>query len=201
MSPGVGLGSSTEEVVKRTTVIIKTAKKEKEAAFYMPPRIIDEFLSFFEDKKQPFLKEFLSEVVIQSPTTGLVVFSANVFYQLIEDTRKRSYRGLAVAEEEIQNAGRRMSGGQVVGKKEFEIAIGPVVKTFRERYRQATRTGFLDSVADLDLIVLSKELGGYLVTSDEGVVFWGRLFGVKEMPAPVFGAKMKRYEPLPHRQE
>ena len=61
-----------------------------------------------------------------------------------------------------------------------------LLKKFRERYRNATRAGFLDSVADLDLIMLSLEQDGYLVTTDEGVLNWGRYFGVKEMPSQLF---------------
>ena len=64
--------------------------------------------------------------------------------------------------------------------KDFQIQIGSVIKKFRERYRQATRFSFLDSLADLDLIVLTKEIDGNLVSSDEGVILWGRKFGVKE---------------------
>jgi RNA ligase partner protein len=117
---------------------------------------------------------------------------ASVFYQLVEDIRFRSYRGLSVGEEEIQKAGREMMGKADLDKKNFQITIGSIIKTFRDRYRQATRTGFLDSVADLDLIMLTKELDGYLVSTDEGVIKWGRTFGVKEITAPVFGEKMKR---------
>jgi predicted DNA-binding protein (UPF0278 family) len=84
-----------------------------------------------------------------------------------------------------------MQGKAGLSKKEFEMTIGEVVKKYRERYRQATRTGFLDSLADLDSILLAKELNGILVSTDEGVLDWGRVFGVKEMPASVFGAKMR----------
>ena len=86
-----------------------------------------------------------------------------------------------------------MVGQKAESKKDFQIAIGKFIKNFRDRYRNATRTGFLDSIADLDLIVLSKEIDGFLVTSDEGVLFWGRIFGIKEMPASVF---QKRLEDL-----
>lgn len=86
-----------------------------------------------------------------------------------------------------------MSGKKTESKKDFQITIGKFIKNFRARYRNATRTGFLDSVADLDLIILSKEIDGFLVTSDEGVLSWGRTFGIKEMPTSVF---QKRLEDL-----
>ena len=116
-----------------------------------------------------------------------------IFYRLVEDIRNRSYRGLNIAEEEIIKAGEMASGKKFESKKDFQITIGKFIKNFRDRYRNATRTGFLDSVADLDLIVLSKEINGFLVTSDEGVLSWGRIFGIKEMPASIF---QKRLEDL-----
>ncbi|OGK49733.1 hypothetical protein A3A56_03960 [Candidatus Roizmanbacteria bacterium RIFCSPLOWO2_01_FULL_40_32] len=66
---------------------------------------------------------------------------------------------------------------------EYQKTMGEVVTKLRERYRQATRFNFLDSVADLDLIVLVRELDAYLVSADEGVIRWGRMFGVKEVAA------------------
>lgn len=190
---GLEMGKNTEEIVVKLTETIKKLKKNSKANFYMPPRIVDEFLSFFEDKEQGFIKNFLSVVDIKSPNSSGADFSSKIFYQLIEDIRNRSYRGLNIAEEEIIKAGEMTSGKKYESKKDFQIEIGKFIKNFRNRYRNATRTGFLDSVADLDLIVLSKEVNGFLVTSDEGVLSWGRIFGIKEMPASVF---QKRLEDL-----
>ena len=188
---GLGMGKNTEGIVVKLTEIIKKLKKNSKAVFYMPPRIVDEFLSFFENKEQLFIKNFLSVVDIKSPNYSEVKFSSLVFYKLIEDIRTRSYRGLNIAEEEIVRAGEMAMGKKYESKKDFQIAIGKFVKNFRDRYRNATRTGFLDSVADLDLIVLSKEVDGFLVTSDEGVLVWGRTFGIKEMPASIFQKRLE----------
>lgn len=191
MEEGLNLGEKTEEVVVRLTKIANKLKKDKQAVFYMPPRIVDEFLSFFENKEQLFIKEFLASIHIQSPSVGSITFPATVFYQLVEDIRDRSYRGLRIGEEEIERAGILMQGKKDLSKKDFQITIGEVTKKFRERYRQATRVGFLDSLGDLDVIMLARQLDGVLVSTDEGLLQWGRVFGVKEMPAAVFGAKMK----------
>lgn len=188
---GLEMGENTEEITVKLTEIIKKLKKNSKASFYMPPRIVDEFLSFFEDKNQEFIKNFLSGVNIKSPNPSGVNFSSKVFYRLIEDIRNRSYRGLSIAEEEIIKAGEATSGKKFESKKDFQITIGKFIKNFRDRYRNATRTGFLDSVADLDLIILSKEVDGFLVTSDEGVLSWGRIFGIKEMPASVFRKRLE----------
>ena len=200
MEAGLGLGKKTEEIIINLTNIISRLKKKKKAEFFMPPSIVSEFLGFFpayrqagENKEQLFLKNFLSVIVIKSPEKSKISFPSTVFYQLIEDIRARSYRGLNISEEEIESAGRSMMKEKDLGKKDFQIKIGATIKNFRSRYRNATRTGFLDSVADLDLIVLAIEQGAFLISTDEGVLNWGRLFGVKEMPSLVF---QKRLEAL-----
>ena len=190
MGSGLEMGKDTELVVKNMTSLVQNNKTSDSAAFFMPPHIIDEFLGFFEDKNQSFIKEFLAGIIIKSPDYYKLNINGAIFYDLIEDVRSRNYRGLTISEEEIVSAGKLMVGKQGTDKRGFETTIGPVIKKFRERYRQATRLGFLDSVADLDLIMLTKEQDGFLVSSDEGVLKWGRRFGVKEMPASIFASKL-----------
>lgn len=194
MEGGLGLGEKTEAVTKNFTQAAKKLHQEKNAEFFMPPKIVDEYLSFFEDKNQSFIKEFLNQITIKSPDIGQVQIAGAVFYRLIESIRERSLRGLRIGEEEIFKASKSMMGEKELSKKDFEIKTGQTVKSFRERYRQATRFGFIDSLADLDLIILAKEVDGYLVSTDEGVIKWGREFGVKELPAGVFGSLLYHRE-------
>ncbi len=192
MEAGFDLGNTTQEVVETVTAIALKEKQTEQAEFFIPPRVVDEFLSFFEDKNQPFIKEFLSAITIKSPDQSKFSFPAQIFYELIEDVRLRNYQGLQVAQEEIEQAGKIMAGVNTASAKEFQMKIGPVIKKFRQRFRQATRVGFLDSLADLDLILLAKELDGFLVTSDEGVFRWGRKFGVKEIRPALWRKQLQR---------
>lgn len=199
MEAGLNLGDKTEEVVRRLTEMARKLKSANKAEFFMPPRVVDEFLSFFENKEQPFLKDFLSVITVKSPDVSRMMFPAQIFYELVADIRERSYRGLNIGEEEIEKAGKVMldksfdfaQDKKTLTTKDFQISIGPIIKKFRERYRQATRLGFLDSVADLDLIVLTKVLEGNLVSSDEGVIRWGRMFGIKETPVAVWRKQLE----------
>jgi RNA ligase partner protein len=188
-----GFEKKTEAVVVGLTNLIKRLKKNNKAEFFLPPRVVDEFLSFFSNKEQAFIKDFLSIITVKSPNYEKIFLSADIFLKLVIDVRQRTYRGAALAEEEIINAARLMLGKQIKEKKYFEIETGEVVRRFRERYRRATRFGFLDSAADLDLIILAKEIDGFLVSSDEGVINWGRLFGVKELNPSLL---RKRFEEL-----
>lgn len=187
---GSDLGGKTEEVVKNVSLLAKKLKTQKKGELFMPPRAIDEFLSFFEDKNQPFIKDFLAAITIKSPEIEEVDVPNQAFHLLIDDVRQRNLRGLNIAEEEITNAGRLFMGKKDLPLKDFQIQVGGIIKKFRERYRNATRTGFLDSLADLDCIVLAKEQDGILISTDEGVLKWARIFGVKEMPAAAWRKQM-----------
>lgn len=191
MEAKLGMGNKTEDIIRAlTSAMVK--KKQQGDVFYMPPRIVDELLGFFEDPKQQFLTEFLAEVVVKSPELQNIQIGANIFYKLINEIRVRSYRGMDVGEESIKKGAEMFIGKEHMDRVAFEKTIGPTVKNFRERYRNATRVGFLDSLADLDIIMLAKETDGFVISTDEGVLKWGRMFGIKEMPSYIFGDTMQR---------
>ncbi len=183
-----GFGNASKDVIVGFTSLAKKLKKENRAEFFMPPRIVDELVGFFNQEN--FIKDFFSVITIKSPDLSKVQFSAGVFYQLVNEMRERSYRGLKVAEESVIKGGKEMIGGKELNKIEFEKKIGGTIKTLRERHRQATRFNFLDSVADLDLIVLTKEIDGFLVSSDGGLIRWGRVFGIKEVTPSLFRERL-----------
>lgn len=190
MEAGLNMGKTTEEVVRNITNISIQLKKNKKAEFYFSPRVVDEFLSFFENKTQGFIQDLLSSITIKSPDIGQLQIPAETFSQLVEEIRLRSYRGLVIGEEEIKNTANGFSGKEALGKMDFEIAVGTHIKKFRERYRNATRTGFVDSMADFDCIILAKIIDGCLVSTDEGLLSWGRKFGIKEVPVAVWKKRL-----------
>jgi RNA ligase partner protein len=194
MQAGLRFGETTEKVIENMMLC------GKEVKLYMPPRIVEEFLSFFENKEQDILKKLLAEITVKSPNIDSFQFPASIFYTLVDDIRNRSYRGLRTGEEEIEQAAQSFMGASSLTKMEFQKKIGVQIKGFRDRYRQATRVGFLDSVADLDIIVLAKEVDGTVISTDEGLLKWSRLFGVKEMSVSVFGEKMSALVPNLRRQ-
>jgi len=188
-----GFGKNPKDVIINFTQLANKIKKQGKAEFFMPPRISEELASFFNQEN--FIKDFFNVMTIKSPDLSNVQFSAAVFYQLIDEVRERSYRGLKIAEETVIAGAKKMMGKGILNKIEFEKEIGSAIKNLRERYRKATRFNFLDSVADLDLIVLAKELDGFLVSSDEGVIRWGRIFGVKEVPPSLFRERLLSFLP------
>ena len=192
MEGRMGFGDKTEEVIRGVTQTIKQLTKDQSAQCFISPRIAEEIRGFFEDPHQQFLKDFLGSVTIKSPDLNTIQFPATVFAQYVEENRTRAYRGMTVAEEEIQKAGNMFMGKEILGKKEFQMTVGTIIKGFRERFRNATRVGYIDSLGDLDLIMLAKEQNGSVVTTDEGLLRWARICGVKEIPASVWGEKIRQ---------
>lgn len=193
MQANMGLGHKTEEIVVAMTKAIQSAKDKGLAEIYMPPPIVAEIESFFDDPSQTFLQNFFAQITVKSPTLGNLQTSATIVGEIILETRNRAFRGMKVGEEEITNAAAAFMGKEALGNKEFQMAVGQIVSKYRERFRNATRTGFIDSVADFELIMLACELDGILISTDEGVISWGRKFGVKEMNPSVFGKKLLSY--------
>lgn len=193
MEARLGLGDTTEGIIRQITEAFQKEKAQKDIKLLMPPAIVEEILSFFEDPKQEFLLDFFKIITVQSPSLAELSVPATIMSTFIEETKERAYRGMKVGEEEMYKVGTLFMGKEVLPQKEFQMTIGKGVKTYRDRFRNATRTGFLDSQVDFDLIMLAKEQDGDLITTDEGVIRWGRLFGVKEMSPSVFGKKIQEY--------
>lgn len=184
-----GFGDSPKQIFASVTDYARRLRKAGEAEFFMPPRIVDEILTFVSSDEE-YIKDFLSEITVKAPDQSKIQFPAGVFYDIVEDIRHRSYRGLQVAEEELDNASKAMLATGEVNHIEYQKSVGEHIKRLRDRYRNATRVKFLDSLADLDVIVLAKELDGYVVSADEGVILWARKFGVKEAIPNVFKGQL-----------
>ncbi len=181
LQSGLTWGKNSKDVIDEFVRLGGALVHAKKASFYMTPGIVEEFNTFYPEQPS-FMREFLNIMAIKSPNTSQSVIGARVVCELVEEARARAYRGMKVAEEEIDQAAKSMIGAQMTaGSVEYQKNLGVVVTKFRERYRHATRFNFLDSVVDLELILLAKELNGALVSADEGVVRWGRLIGVGEI--------------------
>ena len=192
MEAQLGLGNSTKEILENLVKILPIAQKQQEVVV-VPPAIVQEMESFFDNQDGSVLKAFLGFVTVRSPSVCDISISGAIFNTLIDDYRSRAYRGMKVSEEEITKTAEMFMGKEVLPQKEFQITIGKIVTSLRDRYRNATRTGTIDSQADFELIMIAKESQGALVTSDEGVKLWARKIGVTEMSSQVFGKKMRAY--------
>lgn len=175
------LGTNPKLIFESLTDYARKLRVAGQAQFYMPPAIVDELMTFVKGDED-YIRSYLAEITVKAPEKAGMSFGAGVFYDIVEDIRHRSYRGLQVAEEELARAVQEMlPRGAEMSKIDYQKAIGTHISKLRDRYRTATRVKFLDSVADLDIIALAKELDGTVVSADEGVIQWARKFGVREV--------------------
>lgn len=141
---------------------------------YMPPSVFSELKNFVEAKAMEEL-----ELVIRkrAPNTYGIYLPAAVLYDFIEDVRTRINKGLRLAEEFA---------------KDNRPDNDEKLRRLRDKYRDAMRTGIIDSKEDFELVLLAKELEATLVTSDEGVIKFADQIGCAWLPADKFHAALKK---------
>jgi len=175
------LGDNKEQVLEQFSALALPLVKEGKLALYTTPDSFKELSSFFEDQTKE-LSQLSSLLTIASPNSNELKVSAYLFSELIAETGKRLYRGLRIAEELVKESQKHPPS------QERE---NPLVSTLRDKYRRATREGFIDSTTDLGLIFLSYEKQAPLVTSDGGLINWARNFGCQEILPEAFVEKIK----------
>ena len=135
-------------------------------SFYMPTSVYEEFNKMVElGSLKP---KFEIAVRIRSPRRYNLMVPAEFLYEFIEEIRYRINKGLRIAEEHTKEAG-----------KLKEEDVGKLINKLREKYREALRAGIIDSKEDLDVLLLSYELDGVLVSGDEGLRSWADKVGIK----------------------
>jgi RNA ligase partner protein len=144
---------------------VDIVKKNREIDVYIPSSIYKELSHFIDNV------EILSPYVrVRTPNLYNVYIPAAVIYSFIDEVRDRINKGLRIAEEYAR----------LTNVKAEDIA------KLRERYREALRTGIIDSKEDFEAIILSKELDATLVTADEGMINLAKEIGCEFMSPQAF---------------
>ena len=177
----IDLGKNKKEVVANFIKLSSPLITNNNIKLITTPGALKEIESFFEDQKP--IQDLLKILTINSPSLNELSFSAVLFFDLVEEIGKRLYRGLRIAEEPI-----KQMVSQTNPKKELARIY---IKELRDKYRRATREGFLDSTIDLELILLAKQTNAVIVTSDKGLLTWARKFGCQEILPENFVGKLK----------
>ncbi len=152
-------GSPTEAI----NGFLALAEQIPELEFYMPSSIFNELMNFVDQKKVPGRLMVLLRQ--KPPSKHELTCPAVLLYELIDEMRERTNKGLRIAEKAVRS---------VNGTDEREVIQG-----MRKNYRVALREGILDSKEDVDLILLAKELDALLVTVDHGAIIWAEKLGVR----------------------
>jgi RNA ligase partner protein len=153
--------------------ILRSISKNHNVKVMMPPSIFAELKNFLDQKSIDSLELIIT---IRSPSVHDMKLPAAIFYDFIDDVRERVNKGLRLAED-------------------FARDNAPdndeKLKKLREKYRQAMRTGILDSKEDLELVLLAKELDATLVSGDEGAVKFAKDLGCTLYGASKFHTYLK----------
>ncbi len=136
------------------------------AEFYMPLSVYDELQKMV--KLNGLIPKFELVIRLRNPRKCNLLIPAEFVYDFISDLRNRINKGLRVAEEHVRNA---------QGKSRENL--GEVIRSLREKYREALRQGILDSKEDVEVILLAYELDAILVSADEGIRKWAKELGIK----------------------
>ena len=140
----------------------------------MPPAVFNELKNFVDAKA---MEELELTVKRRAPNTYGIYLPAAVLYDFIDDVRLRINKGLRLAEDFA---------------KDNQPDNDEKLRKLRDKYRDAMRTGILDSKEDFELVLLAKELEATLVSSDEGVLKFADQIGCERLPADKFHALMKK---------
>ncbi|MDI6851213.1 MAG: RNA ligase partner protein [bacterium] len=154
-------GKSAKEAFRNFLELAKGSKSEFE--FYMPPSVFEELNLILGEESIP--PEVDLTIKLKSPKRFNIEVPGFLLYELIEEVRNRINKGLRVAEEAV-----------LVAEKQSKEKI---INRLRNKYREALRSGIIDSTEDVDLILLAMELGAAIVSADEGVRKWAEKLGVR----------------------
>jgi RNA ligase partner protein len=142
--------------------------------FYIPPIVFKELANFVTPKS---LSEFELVVKKRAPNTFGIYLPAAVFYDFIEDIRGRMNKGMRLAEDFATD-----------NSPNNDVKL----RKLRDKYRDAMRSGILDSKEDFELVLLAKELEAALVSSDEGVVKFAHQIGCECIDPTKFHSMLSR---------
>jgi hypothetical protein len=152
---------------------VKLAKKREGFEFFMPSLTFKELQNFITKDTAEELDMVIKK---RSPNLYSIYLPAAVLYNFVDELRGRMDKGLRVAEQfAIDNTPDNQSK----------------VKTLREKYREALRTGIVDSKEDFEVLMLAKELDATIVTSDEGVIKFASQVGCEWLNASRFYKMLK----------
>jgi uncharacterized protein len=148
---------------------IEKAKK-KNIPVYIPPSVMRELFGFLNPDRIP--KDLISWIRKKPPKKYEIFVPSLFLYELIEETRQRTNKGLRIAE--------KYSHYSFSKKKPEE----DLIKGLRTEFRTALREGIIDSKQDVDLLILAKELNSPLISADQGLIEWADKLGVESIPIP-----------------
>jgi len=179
--------TSLEEVVHEIANLMKEARLRLKARFYMTPSTWSELRRILIGNSVSIdaVHDIATWITVKAPDKLSLQIPASIFSEYVADIRRRLIKGLRVAETAVRKAAREC-------KSSPDQCVGDAIRDLRDKYREATRKGLVDSVEDLDTILLAIELKGIIVTSDQGIKRLGEQLGIIVIDPVDFVIMMRR---------
>lgn len=173
-----GLGEKKKEIeihIGKLTDLIAKARK-KDVSCYVTPSVWEEMKKILGDKKikKAVVEKLDAWTIEKAPSRCELNIPAEFLYEYVGAVRERFNRGLREAEK------------AVLATHHMPETHAKIITELRDKYRTAVRKGILDSQEDLDVLLLAKELGAGVVSSDEGLLNWAKRWGIRYETGPTF---------------
>ncbi|MBS3731853.1 MAG: RNA ligase partner protein [Desulfobacterales bacterium] len=133
---------------------------------FTPLSIFREISTFAPEET---LKTLKTRAVVRAPDLYNTHVPAIMFHTFVRELRQRVNKGLHIAEKAIKSDD-----------------VPENVRWVRQHYREALRSGIVDSVEDLEVVLLAREVGGVILTADEGIANMADSFGIEVFTAREF---------------
>ncbi len=162
---------------KSPTAALNNFLSQNNCQVYMPPACWEELKNFINVEEVP--KHLLLKIHIKTPDRSLIHISSSIFYDFVNEMRRRTDDSLKMSTNLLKEV------YKVVPKKKEQGQPDPdtnYIKRLRDNSRHHIRENFLDSGADLDVILLAKEINARVLSSDKGILIWADKFGVEHLP-------------------
>ena len=174
--------NNLNDVVAKLAPIYMHARLIAGIEIYMSPLALSEMKRFLiaNGVNLDNLRRLVEWIVPKPSSKHEIRLPASIIIVYIDSVRRNIMKGLRAAEEAARKAFQRGLElcNEKPSQKEASIALGEIVRWLREKYREATRRGIVDSIEDIDTILLAHELKAILVTSDEGVKRFAEELGI-----------------------
>jgi RNA ligase partner protein len=141
---------------------------------YMTPGCWEELSGFIDVSRMK--KRLVALLRIVAPDCDELKVSGTFLKELVTGFRERGDKSIKYACKAVSTAYQVQPKPREKGKPH---PVADHVSRLREVLRRHLREGFIDSATDLETILLAKQLGGRLVTGDEGMKTWARRLGVE----------------------
>lgn len=133
---------------------------------YMPLSIFRELSTF---APPDIIKTLRTRAVVRAPDLYSMQVPAVTFHTFVKELRQRVNKGLHIAEKAIKSDD-----------------VPENIRWVRQHYREALRSGIVDSVEDLEVVLLAREVGGVILTADQGIANMADSFGIEVFTAEEF---------------